>query len=281
MFSSRPRRGVPMKIKSFGFSDIGKRRERNEDCFLVNEDLKLYAVADGMGGHLGGDFASRLAVATLEEVVEALERDPKTLLKEEGVSLKAGEYQGYLRHAIKLASRRIFEKSNEQVELQGMGTTSVVLLFRKNKAYIANVGDSRAYRIRGDKIAQITKDHSLVSEQMRAGILSEDDARAHRLKNIITRSVGFQEDVDVDVDIRVVREGDLFFLCSDGLSNMVTDSEIRDIIVTNESEVACKRLVDIANERGGDDNITVVLAQVVGLDEEDSLSPRDESTAEV
>lgn len=270
-----------MKIKSFGFSDIGKRRERNEDCFLINEDLELYAVADGMGGHLGGDFASKLAVATLEEVVGILEEGPKTLLKEEGVSLRAGEYQGYLRHAIKLASRRIFEKSNEQVELQGMGTTSVAILFRKNKAYIANVGDSRAYRIRGDKIAQITKDHSLVSEQMRAGILSEDDARAHRLKNIITRSVGFQEDVDVDVDIRVVREGDLFFLCSDGLSNMVKDDEIRDIIVTNELEVACKRLIDIANERGGDDNITVVLVQVVSLDEEDFLTPRDESTVEV
>lgn len=271
-----------MQIRSYGISDVGRRREKNEDCFLISEDLRLYAVADGMGGHLGGDFASGLAVTTIEETVKVLEEDPETTLREGGVALKPGEYQGYLRYAIGLASRRIFGRANEQVELRGMGTTSVVILFRKNKAYIANVGDSRAYRIRGDRINQITKDHSLVGEQIRAGILSEGDARVHRLKNIITRSVGFQEDVDVDIDIRVVREGDHFLLCSDGLSNMIADGEIRDIVVTNELEVACRRLIDIANERGGDDNITAVIVEVEKLDEEEGPGgPGEESTVEV
>lgn len=272
-----------MQVRAFGISDVGRRREKNEDSFLVNEDLGLYAVADGMGGHLGGDFASGLAVGTLEEVMRALEEDPDATLQDEGDApgVKAGDCQGYLRYAIRLASKRIYDKARFDPALRGMGTTTVVLLFNEGKAYIANVGDSRAYRIRSDRIIQITKDHSLVSEQIRAGILSEKDARAHRLKNIITRSVGFQEDVDTDIDIRVVRKGDLFLLCSDGLSNLVNDDEICDVITTNDIEPACRRLVDIANERGGEDNITVVLVEVGGLDEDEKSSDApDDSTLE-
>ncbi|HPQ80940.1 MAG TPA: Stp1/IreP family PP2C-type Ser/Thr phosphatase [bacterium] len=258
-----------MEISAFGFSDVGKKREKNEDSFLVAGDLCLYAVADGMGGHQGGDFASSIAVSTIEEIVRELENDPEMTLQEEAaVPIRAGEYQGYLRYAIQLASQRIYEKASVEAALKGMGTTAVVLLFRNNKAYIANVGDSRAYRMRRDRIDQITKDHSLVGEQIRAGILSQADARSHRLKNIITRSVGFQEEVDADIDIRVVREGDRFLLCSDGLSNMMEDEEILEVAATNTPEAACRRLVDIANERGGDDNITVVIVEVKKLDPE-------------
>lgn len=258
-----------MLFRAFGFSDVGKKREKNEDSYLVADDISLFTVADGMGGHQGGDIASRIAVATIEETVRALENDPEMTLQEEAaMPIKAGEYQGYLRYSIQLASQRIFEKASVDTTLRGMGTTTVALLFRNNKAYIANVGDSRAYRIRGDNIDQITKDHSLVGEQIRAGILSEADARSHRLKNIITRSVGFQEEVDADIDIRVVREGDRFLLCSDGLSNMIENDEIRDIVAVNDPELACRRLIDIANERGGDDNITVVIVEVSKLDDE-------------
>ncbi|MFH1830094.1 MAG: Stp1/IreP family PP2C-type Ser/Thr phosphatase [Pseudomonadota bacterium] len=260
-----------MRIKSFGISDVGKRREKNEDSYLANDVLGLYTVADGMGGHLGGDIASGLAATTIEEVVKGFESDPEMTLQE-GVHIKQGEYQAYLRYALKLSSRRIYEKAHDEENLNGMGTTAVSLLFRNNKVYIANVGDSRAYRIREDEISQITKDHSLVGEQMRAGILTQEEARASRLKNIITRSVGFQEEVDADIDIRVVREGDRYLLCSDGLSNMLDDEEICDVVTTNDLEEACKRLVDVANERGGEDNITVVLAQVESLDDEDTLS---------
>lgn len=256
-----------MRIRSFGFSDVGKRREKNEDSFLVSDELSLYAVADGMGGHLGGDFASKIAAQTIEEVIRNLESDPDMTLQE-GETFRKGEFQSYLRYAIRLSSRRIFEKASTDTKLHGMGTTSVILLFRDNKVYVANVGDSRAYRIRGSEISQITKDHSLVGEQLRAGILTEDEARGSRFKNIITRSVGFQEDVEADVDIRVVKPGDRFLLCSDGLSNLVRDEELRDVVSANDLEAACRRLVDIANDRGGDDNITVVLTEVEELDAE-------------
>lgn len=271
-----------MRVRAFGISDVGKRREKNEDSYLVDETCKLFAVADGMGGHLGGDIASGIAISTLEEVITSLENDPDMTLQEGAVSIKPGEYQGYLRYAIKLASKRIFERAISEISLHGMGTTMVVILFRNGKAYIANVGDSRVYRVRDQKMTQITKDHSLVAEQMRAGILSRDDSRITRFKNIITRSVGFQEDVDADVDIRVIRDGDLFLLCSDGLSNMLRDSEISDIMTNNELEPACRRLIDIANERGGDDNITVVMAMVDKVDEVDKKAAEsmDEPTVE-
>ena len=267
-----------MQILTFGISDVGKRRERNEDSFLVNDDLQLLIVADGMGGHLGGEFASKMAVETIEGIIKELEQDPETTLQE-GVNFNSGDYSGYLRYAIKVASQNIHEKAMEDVNLRGMGTTTVTILMRSNKAYIANVGDSRVYRVRHGEIQQVTKDHSLVGEQIRAGIISEDDARAHRLKNIITRSVGFQEDVDTDVDIRVLREHDKFLMCSDGLSNMVSDDEICQILETKDLKTACQHLVDVANERGGDDNITVVVAEVMGLDdEEDSDTLGDEET---
>ncbi len=258
-----------MRIRTFGMTDVGKRRERNEDSFLINDDLKLLIVADGMGGHLGGEYASKLAVNTVEHIIKDLEADPEMTLQE-GVRFKQGDYSGYLRYAIQNASQQIFEKAMSDTTLRGMGTTTVAMLFRHNKVYIANVGDSRAYRIRKGKIQQITKDHSLVGEQIRAGIISEDDARAHRLKNIITRSVGFQEEVDTDVDIRVVKAGDTYLLCSDGLSNLVEDHEIGEVIESNDLETACRHLVDIANERGGDDNITIAIAVVEGLNDDDT-----------
>lgn len=264
-----------MLIRSFGKSDVGKRREKNEDAFLINDDRHLYLVADGMGGHLGGEYASQLAVDTIEEIVRGLEDDPEATLPE-GLELKKGDYPTCLRYAIRVASQRIFEKANVEANLHGMGTTTVALLFRKNKAYIANVGDSRAYRIRSGRINQITKDHSLVGEQIRAGLISADDIRIQRLKNIITRSVGFQEFVDSDVDIRPVRVGDHFLLCTDGLSNLIADDEIRDIVLNNDIESAVTRLVDIANERGGDDNITVILTEVLGLDESEDTTQEDE-----
>ena len=266
-----------MQIKSYGQSDIGKRREKNEDSFLVNDERQIYVIADGMGGHLGGEFASGLAVKTIEEVVKTMEDDPEATLPE-GEEVKPGDYAGILRFAVKMASHRIFEKAQEDSKLHGMGTTSVALIFRKNKAYIANVGDSRVYQIRKSKIRQITKDHSLVSEQIRAGLITADDSRAQRLKNIITRSVGFQDDVDSDIDIRVVRKGDRYLLCSDGLSNMVKDGEIRDIVLNNDLEAAAKHLIDIANERGGDDNITIIIAEVLGDDSPSGTDISEEST---
>ena len=262
-----------MRAHFYGLSDVGKRREKNEDSYLIDEPLNFCMVADGMGGHLGGEIASKLAVTTIHQALRHLEKDPETTL-EEGVSIKRGDPASYLRYAISLASQEIHNKADQETKLKGMGTTSVCALFRKNLVYIANVGDSRAYRIRDNKIVQMTKDHSLVGEQIRAGFLSQDDARGHRFKNIITRSVGFQKSVDADIDIRAIRSGDTYLLCSDGLTNMVLDDEIRDIVLHNSPQAACQRLIDVANERGGDDNATVILATVEqGKDTVDAEAP--------
>lgn len=268
-----------MRLSSFGLSDVGNKREKNEDSFLVSDPLELYMVADGMGGHVGGEFASRLAVETVQGAVAHLNGDPEATLQEDlPIRVKPGDFRSWLQYAILLASHRIFEKAEEDPSLQGMGTTAAVLLFRKSRVYVANVGDSRGYRIRGNKIEQLTTDHSLVGEQMRAGILKPKEAREHRLRNIITRSVGFQNDVEVDVEARPVRKGDMYLLCSDGLYNLVEDREILDVVTHQEMEGACRHLIDIANAKGGDDNITVVLAKVDALEGEMDEEEAEEST---
>lgn len=249
--------GSGYRVVAYGQTDVGRRRERNEDAFLINPDLQLYIVADGMGGHVGGGFASRMAVNTIEEVVTQLTADPEATL-EDGEEVRPNDYKSLLRYAVQTASHRIYAKAGEDPALRGMGTTTVALLVRDQKAYIANVGDSRGYCIRGSEMKQVTVDHSLVGEQMRAGIISESDAKGHRLRNIITRSVGFQDLVDIDVAVRPVKVGDIYLLCTDGLTNMVEDPEIFSVITHNSLRGACQQLIDLANERGGDDNVTVL-----------------------
>lgn len=271
-----------LEVIAVGQTDVGHRRERNEDAFLINPDLCLYVVADGMGGHVGGGFASRMAVATIEEIVARLHEDPDTTL-EEGGQFRSGDCKAMLRHAIQAASHRIFAKATQDHSLKGMGTTAVALLVRDRTVYLANVGDSRGYLIRGGKITQVTVDHSLVGEQMRAGVLSEADARSHRLKNIITRSVGFQDTVEIDVESRVFKSGDIYLLSTDGLTNLVENEELLAIASHNAPKEACQQLIDLANERGGDDNITVVLvaARNSGPGVEDSSEETEEPTIEI
>ncbi|MFO1518536.1 MAG: Stp1/IreP family PP2C-type Ser/Thr phosphatase [bacterium] len=250
-----------MKIESYGISNVGMKRGQNEDNYLLNDELQLYVVADGMGGHLGGEFASKMAVSTVEEVVQRLSNPEATQIH--GVNSGEVAYGERLRFAIKEAGRRIFDQALYDESLKGMGTTTVAMLINETRAYIANVGDSRGYFIRGNKIEQITEDHSLVGEQVKAGIISVSDAKSHRLKNIITRSVGYQEDVESDLSVKDLRPGDKILLCSDGLSNLVEDEEICKMLGSYPLQEACNRLIDLANERGGDDNITIVSIQVL------------------
>ncbi len=248
-----------MIVDSYGLSDVGRKREKNEDSILVDPELSVYMVADGMGGHLGGEFASRLTVETVQEVFHKLEEDPETTLvsDEEEAANDVGER---LKYAIRVASMRVFEEASRNESLSGMGTTAVGIAIDDGKAYIANVGDSRAYLIRDKNIVQLTEDHSLVSEQLKAGLITEEGARDHRLKNIITRSVGFQRDVEADLLVRDLEDDDLFLLCSDGLSNLVNESSILKIISKNAIlKKGCERLIQAANEGGGDDNVSVVL----------------------
>ncbi len=252
-----------MKIESYGISNVGMKRGQNEDNYLINEDLNLFVVADGMGGHVGGEFASRMAVTTVEEVLQRISGPDSTLIH--GVNSEGADFGERLRFAIREAGKRIYDQALYDESLKGMGTTTVAALLHEGKAYIANVGDSRGYFIRDHQIEQATEDHSLVGEQIKAGILSADDAKGHRLKNIITRSVGYQEDVESDLSIRDLKSGDCILLCSDGLSNLVDSKEICESVVQYPLVKACQNLIQLANERGGDDNITVVLVQVVDI----------------
>lgn len=262
-----------MQIESFGFSDVGKKREKNEDSYLLEPDLNFFMVADGMGGHVGGEYASKMATETVGEIITALVKDPEATLPETG-EIQVGDYKSYLQYSISTASSRIYDKALKDKRLQGMGTTTVSLWFQDNNVYIANVGDSRAYRIRSKKLEQLTTDHSLVGEQIRAGMIQPSQAKDHRLKNIITRSVGFQEEVEADIETKTVKEGDIYLLCSDGLYNLVEDDEILEIVTHQNLPEACRHLIDIANSRGGDDNITVVMAKVDSLE----LEEEEEST---
>ena len=243
-------------------TDVGRKREHNEDSFLVNEDLGLYVICDGMGGHAGGETASRLAVQTIErELLSAKLRTDDPFVPES--PLAETPLAGALREAIEGACAAVFRTSRANPELAGMGTTCISLLIRGEHALVGHVGDSRAYLVRDGDVHQLSDDHSLVNEQVRAGLLSEEEAKHSRLKNIITRSVGFEEDVLVDVLGVETQAGDRFLLCSDGLSNLMENEEIRDALLMNPLDKVPQVLIQLANARGGDDNITVVTVQRV------------------
>ncbi len=242
-----------MKVQAWGQTDIGLKRNRNEDSFAVDQDLGLYIVADGMGGHKGGDLASSMAVEALQDVF--LEnKDSKNIVINDLFQL-----------AYSTASRRIFDKSNvENPELRGMGTT-LVCAFHDNMGtlHIANVGDSRAYYFKKGKLWQLTEDHSLMNEQLRMGVIEEGEISTFAAKNVITRSVGFERDVECDIIKRQLESGDMFLLCSDGLSGLVEDAEIQNILANVALENVVSHCIDQAKARGGDDNITVLLLKCI------------------
>lgn len=256
-----------MRIASYGLTDVGKKRSRNEDAFLLNDELKLYLVADGMGGHSGGEFASRMAAMTIEETIQGLSSDPEATVIS-GVNSDDADLGDRLRYAIEMASSRIYDRAMYDSSLKGMGTTTVATLYHGPYVYVANVGDSRAYLFHANKISQITTDHSLVTEQVQAGVLSATDARSHKFKNIITRSVGYQEEVEIDVKKHEVHMGDKLLLCSDGLSNMIDDKTIEKIVTEHPLKDACRLLIDLANQNGGDDNVTAVLTEVLDVSDD-------------
>lgn len=254
--------GLLMRFLFRGQSDVGRKRLENEDSFIVNEDLGLAVVADGMGGHAGGGTASRLAVETIEQALLELRSSGMDPFRIEA-PLSESPLPEALRDAVEAACHAIYHTARVNPTLAGMGTTVTALLLHGHDAFFAHVGDSRAYLIRGDFIQQISEDHSLVNEQLKAGVITQDEARSSRFRNIITRSVGFEEDVLVDLMGLTAEPGDVFVLCSDGLANLVEDQEILAAAKGAPVEALPERLIELANERGGDDNITVVCAQVV------------------
>ena len=252
-----------MRITSCGMTDVGVKRTNNEDNYLINDELNLFVVCDGMGGHAGGEFASAIAVNTVEEVLTTIEIRPDT----EGFAPSDETNQvelvrEKLRYAIRLAGKRIHERAQADAEYQGMGTTCLALIVDGGNAFMAHVGDSRGYLIRDGKIEQLTEDHSLVNERVRAGLITEEEAKTHKLKNIITRSLGFMEDVEIDLSVRAARRGDFFVLCSDGLSNFIETDEIGESVLELGPQESARRMIETACERGGDDNITVVVVRI-------------------
>ena len=228
-------------------TDVGLRRSVNEDCFALASELGLYLVADGMGGHTAGQLASRLATA---ETMEALQR----------VAEASATLTEKLRYCVAAANRQIFDTAKRKPELAGMGTTLVALLTRPGRVGLAHVGDSRAYLVRGGRIRQLTDDHSLVAELVRRQEITPGAARSHPHRHVLTRALGVRSVVEADLAEFTPSSGDVVVLCSDGLTGLVADGEIAHLVADGgDLELAGERLIDLANDRGGDDNITVAL----------------------
>ena len=308
-----------MRLWAWGQSDPGRKRERNEDSYLVDPETGLMAVADGMGGHQGGATASRMAVEFLgrelaeargnfeaallaqiqnvgrvTEEMEAVNPDaigiasprdlyqpvPKTpwiaptppagasAITGTEATLPAGAVPAFtpalelMRGVVKRASSAIFEAAWAKPELRGMGTTLTAVLVNNGRAHLVHAGDSRCYMFRDGQLRQLSDDHSWIAEQLRSGAISEAEAKSSKFRHVITKSIGFERDTDADVKTVPVSAGDCFLLCSDGMSNYVEHGELERIVAMTWYRKLPSTLIDLANSRGGDDNITVVVGLV-------------------
>jgi serine/threonine protein phosphatase PrpC len=240
-------------------TDIGRRRKVNQDAGSADLKQGVFVVADGMGGHQGGEIASSIVAQELPTALIAL--------RASGVPAS----RTLLETGLKTVNRRIFEQGLKEIHLKGMGTTACALTFTPTHAFLGSVGDSRIYFVRPGQIWQITRDHSLVAEKVRSGIITREKAKADTQRNVITRCIGFEPDVMIDTYEYPIQQGDCFVMCSDGLHGLVEDREILEIIMDrvfqqNQHQEAAKALVSLANENGGDDNITVLVVQVDSLE---------------
>jgi serine/threonine protein phosphatase PrpC len=283
-----------MKLVAWAATDTGRKRDHNEDNFLLSDDLGLFAVADGMGGHQGGETASRIAVETLREKVQpaisdltaaaarilrrqygAGSRETQPIRVLEAPELEFGEGPtdpaialpdppgaAVMAEAARSAGFAIFDAALDDPALRGMGTTLTAMLHHDGVMHIVHAGDSRAYLFRDRKLDQVTEDHSWIAEQVKAGSMTEREARESQFRHIITRSVGFERDVVVDKHNIEIEPGDCFLLCSDGMSNYIDGDELERVLDTNFYRRCPRLLIDLANDRGGDDNITVVVIYV-------------------
>ena len=242
-----------MKSRVHGLTDVGRRRENNQDQLLVDEQRDVYAIADGMGGHAAGEVASSIAIEALAETIsETTEEAANQVLVD----------------AFQEGNRRICESVLARGEWRGMGTTIVALVRRDDKVIIGHVGDSRSYVLRNGALVQLTDDHSWVAEQVRMGLLTNEEAHKHPMRNIVTRAMGNRLELEVDVSEQPIQPGDVFLLCSDGLNSMLGDETIGEILAANRDDPvqACRALIDAANEHGGDDNITVIVLAIPNSD---------------
>jgi serine/threonine protein phosphatase PrpC len=298
-----------VRLWAWGQSDPGRKRERNEDSYLVDPETGVMAVADGMGGHQGGATASRMAVEYLgRELAEVRGNFDAALLQQVQLhgsvrtteempvindlneastpptgsqpapsqppvrgsdpTLPPGAVPAFspalevMRGVVKRASSAIFEASWAKPELRGMGTTLTAMLVHGGRAHVVHAGDSRCYVFRDGQLRQLTEDHSWIAEQLRAGSISEAEARSSKFRHVITKSIGFERDIEADTKTVPVSAGDCFLLCSDGMTNYVEHGELERIVAMTWYRRLPATLVELANSRGGDDNITVVVGLV-------------------
>jgi len=252
-----------MRISFASATDTGLRRSTNEDCFSAREDLKLFIVADGMGGHAAGEVASQAVVQGIVAFVEATQAmSPDQTLPisfDSGQSVNASR----LRSGFRMGNRRLAAKIASSSELQGMATTAVAVLIDGGTGTLAHVGDSRAYRLRDGQLDRLTRDHSWVEEQIRVGALSEAAARQHPWRNIVTRALSGSEDLEVDTQEIVLQAGDRLLLCSDGVFTVLDDDQISEVLRRDtDLDQLCGALIQGANDGGGPDNVTAVVLEI-------------------
>ena len=251
-----------MKIVVGAKTDRGMVRENNEDTFAVDESLKLFVVCDGMGGQAAGEVASQMAVDLVLQHLREAAHNP--------VLAMVGEYKpefsrqtNRLASGIRLSNREIHDAAEKQLATSGMGSTVVAAQLTGNVLSISHVGDSRIYLLRKGELQQLTQDHSLVMEQVRQGLLSREEAEQSELANVIIRALGAEPEVEADMDELWVNQGDQILLCSDGLTRMVSKPSIAQILTDTETaQQASDRLVEIANDNGGEDNVTVIVVRL-------------------
>lgn len=256
-------------------TDVGRRRTGNEDSFCLAPSLNLFVVCDGMGGHAAGEVASRLAVDTIQEyMAKYAAGEGIPLIGEPQVDCSASS--NFLLSSIRMANRAIYEAAKGRAEYQGMGTTLVAVLGIDGRAALAHVGDSRIYRLRDGAIAQLSRDHSVVQMQIDRGIITAEEAAESQYRHMITRALGLKDSVEIDLVEEPTRPGDVFLLCSDGLSDLVDDEEMLAVVTGHAGnlEGACQALVDLANRKGGDDNITTMLVEVRAAAKTPQAPPR-------
>lgn len=248
-----------MEMEFGARSDTGRVRENNEDSFRLAPELKLFVLSDGMGGQASGEVASRLAAETIVAHCRDAEANPRLQLIGERIE-GASDEANCLASAIRLANRVVHQAAEQNAAQTGMGATVVAVQFADERVTIAHVGDSRAYRLRNGELEQLTQDHSFIAEQVRQGMMTVEEASQSKLQNVLLRALGVDPDVEVEVSEELLMEGDTLLLCSDGLTHELSDDQIAAALCdADEAQEAASHLVELANQAGGGDNITIIV----------------------
>lgn len=237
-------------------SDVGKMRNINQDAvyYVDDEKLPIYMVADGMGGHKSGEYASNLSIHVISRMYNE---------KREEMISGDMEIPQFINDAFKAANEKIVKEGTEDDSIKKMGTTLTLVIVKDGEAFIGHIGDSRAYMIRSGEMIQLTHDHSLVAELLKSGSITAEEARVHPQKNVITKALGTDRDINPDIYTKELLKDDILFLCTDGLTNMITDEDLKDkILMASELPEMCGLLTNEANELGGPDNITILMAKI-------------------